>query len=107
MACLIAPTTAAVAATIIKKKTPTKYHFEWLLLMLWGGTIMLILDHAINGEIVPYYPFLTAGFSQIILEILKVGVPMVVGTVLAWAGMVWASFLAQKRAAKSLVKEEA
>lgn len=60
MACLIAPATAAIITTIIRKKVPQKYHLDWLMGMLWGGTIMLIVDHFISGEIVLYPPFLTA-----------------------------------------------
>jgi hypothetical protein len=57
MACLIAPATVAIITTVSKRKIPEKYHVEWLILMLWGGTTMLLVDHIISGEIIPYYPF--------------------------------------------------
>ena len=49
----------------------------WLNKMLWGGSVMLIVDHAINGELFTWMP----------LEILKVGVPMCLVLTAVWA--VW------------------
>ena len=49
--------------------------------MLWGGTLMLIVDHIINGELTWKFPFFTAlgqagGFSIMLKEMLTVGLPM-------------------------------
>ena len=88
MACFAAPAAAAIVTTVIKKKIPAKYHVDWLMLMLYGGTLMLIVDHIANKEIVPYYPFFTDSWSQIWPEILKVGVPMTGVIFAAWAVMV-------------------
>ncbi len=57
MACFIAPTTAAIIATGIKKKIPQKYHFEWLITMFWGGVAMLNVEHISHGEVVPFPRF--------------------------------------------------
>jgi hypothetical protein len=84
MACLVAPAAAAVVITIIRKKVPSYYHIEWLLWMLWGGTAMLVVDHLISGEMVLYPPFFTAGRDVIWKEILAVGVPMTIVTVIVW-----------------------
>jgi len=88
MACFTVPTTAAIVVTAIRKKIPAKYHVDWLLLMLWGGVLMLIVDHLHSGELVPYPPFLTAGIDAIIPEVLEVGVPMTIIVFLMWGLMV-------------------
>jgi len=49
---------------------------------------MLAVEHIAHGEIVPYPPFLTAGLSQVLPEMLMVGVPMAVASVLIWSAMV-------------------
>ena len=93
MACLVAPAAAAVVVTIIRKKISSRYHIEWLLWMLWGGTAMLIVDHMISGELVPYPPFFIAGREVIWEEILSAGVPMTVVTFVVW----WIAVLVAKR----------
>lgn len=98
MACFVAPASAAIAATVVRKKIPAKYQINKLLLMLWGGTAMLVVDHVLNGEIVPDYPFFTAGFAQIWHEILRVGVPMTAVIFSIWAVMVIVSAVKKERA---------
>ncbi|MFH1639261.1 MAG: hypothetical protein ABIB93_02990 [Chloroflexota bacterium] len=88
MACFLAPTVAAIATTAIRKRISPKYHLDWLIAMLWGGVIMLAVEHISHKELVPYPPFLTAGLSEVLPEILKVGVPMTLAIVLVWAIMV-------------------
>ena len=57
--------------------------------MLWGGTVMLIVDHIINGELTRQYPFFTAletgGFPVMLRELLTVGVPMSLVLTAVWA----------------------
>ncbi len=93
MACLIAPATVAIITTATRKKIPAKYHIEWLNTMLWGGVIMLIIDHIISGEIVFYPPFLTTMRNPhdtfvMLKEIATTGVAMTVAIILAWMIMV-------------------
>ncbi|MFA6525850.1 MAG: hypothetical protein WCT26_00340 [Candidatus Buchananbacteria bacterium] len=90
MACFIAPAVAAMAVTAVNKKIPQKLHPEWLMSMLWGGTLMLIVDHIASGEIVPYLPFLTAANNPIAMlrEILTLGVIMTAAIVVVWLAMV-------------------
>jgi hypothetical protein len=71
--------------------------------MLWGGTLMLIVDHVINGELTWRFPFFTAlgqtGGGEVMLrEVLTVGVPMALALTLVWA--VWAA-LKERRAART------
>jgi hypothetical protein len=57
--------------------------------MLWGGTVMLIVDHIINGELTWQYPFFTAletgGFPVMLRELLTVGIPMSLVLTAIWA----------------------
>jgi len=87
MACFLIPAGLAVITTLLRKKFSQKYHISWLNALLWGGTVMLAVEHIAHGEIVPYPPFLTAGLSQVLPEMLMVGVPMAVVSVLIWSTM--------------------
>jgi len=88
MACFVVPTAAAIVTTIIRKKVSDKYHFDWLNSMLWGGVVMLAVEHIAHGEVVLYPPFLTAGFHEVLPEMLRVGVPMTLFILLIWGVMV-------------------
>ena len=84
----------AVATSIVRKSVsgrPTFIgrHIASLEKMLWGGTVMLIVDHIINGELTWRFPFFTAlgaeGGTEVFLrELLTVGVPMAVVLTLVW-----------------------
>ena len=70
-----------------------KRHIPALEKMLWGGTVMLIVDHIINGELTWQYPFFTAftvadGTAVFLKELLTVGVPMSLTLTAVWA--LWA-----------------
>ncbi len=96
MACFIVPLTQAVATSIYRKTTKQTDSFvgrnlKTLEQMLWGGSLMLIVDHVINGEVTWTYPFFTAlategGGMVMLKEMLTVGVPMSVLVTLVWAG---------------------
>ena len=99
MACFIVPLTQAIATTIYRKHVTTTgkdtfvtRNLKTLEQMLWGGSLMLILDHIINGEVTWMYPFFTAletegGGMVMLREMLSVGVPMSVLVTLVWS--VW------------------
>ena len=94
MACFIVPLTQAVATTIYRKTAKPADSFvgrnlKMLEQMLWGGSLMLIIDHIINGEVTWRYPFFTAletegGGLVMLREMLTVGVPMSIIVTLAW-----------------------
>lgn len=99
MSCFLVPLVQAAATTIYRKhfcKTDSDSHpnvlkrnVPALEKMLWGGSIMLIVDHIINGELTWRFPFFTAltaesGASVFWGEILTVGVPMSVVLTLVW-----------------------
>jgi len=88
MACFVAPATVVVITQIAKKKIPPKYHVERLLYMLWGGVLMLIVDHVANKEVVPYFPFFTASWQEMWPEILRIGIPMTIIIFVVWGSMI-------------------
>ena len=93
MACFIAPAVAAIVTTSAGKKVSKKYHIEWLNAMLWGGVIVLVIEHIVHGEVVLYPPFLTAIKSYVdtvtmLKEIATVGTSMTVAIVVVWIIMV-------------------
>ena len=89
MCCFLVPMAEAVAVTIIRKSNPGAKNLPALEKMLWGGTLMLVVDHIINGELTWRFPFFTAldqagGWSVMWHELLAVGVPMAVAVTAAW-----------------------
>ena len=102
MACFIVPLVQAVATTVYRKRhvaeiaapnAPVlKHRLPDLEKMLWGGTLMLIVDHIINGELTWRFPFFTAldqagGGMVMLREMLTVGGPMSLVLTAAW--LVW------------------
>ena len=98
MACFLVPTAAAIVTTAVRKKVPEKYHLNWLNSMMWGGVVMLAVEHIAHGEIVLYPPFLTAGLPEVRPEMMRVGVPMTLAIVLIWGVMVAVAAIMSKRA---------
>lgn len=112
MACFVVPLVQAVA-TSIWRKAATKAiadpasgallrNLPALEKMLWGGSVMLIVDHIINGELTWMFPFFTAlakegGWGVMLREMLTVGVPMSLVLTAAW--MIWA-FIRERRAVR-------
>ena len=110
MACFIVPLTQAIATTAYRKHVATTgkdtfvtRNLKTLELMLWGGSLMLIVDHIINGEVTWMYPFFTAletegGGAVMLREILTVGVPMSLLVTGVWAA--WC-YLKERKAIKA------
>ena len=78
--CFLVPLTQAIATTVYRvcpKQTDTfvRRNLKTLELMLWGGTIMLLVDHLINGEFLAWNP----------MELLTVGLPMSLAVTAIWA----------------------
>lgn len=82
---------------VIRKTVPEKYHINWLNSMLWGGVVMLAVEHISHREVVLYPPFLTAGLTEVLPEMLKVGVPMTLSIFLIWGIMVTVTARMSKR----------
>jgi hypothetical protein len=110
MACFLVPAGEAIVTTVIQKvvenqekksggvKTnhvPGKWsqRMGWLNKMLWGGVMLLALEHMWHGEIVPWPPFLTAmnnpaDVAPMLHEIATIGTGMAVFVTVVWVAMV-------------------
>lgn len=126
MACFLVPAAEAVittvAAKVIKskekenaaklsvsdnsveetKKIPFSTKLGWLNKLLWGGSALLAYEHLWHGEVVPFFPFLTAVQSgetaEMFAEMGSAGVVMAVLITAVWGGMLAVSSLIEKRA---------
>ena len=86
MSCFLVPMTQAILTTAYRKThkediqndqaSPLMHDLPALEKMLWGGTLMLVVDHAVNGEL--FKPILWK-------ELLTVGLPMSLALTAAWA----------------------
>lgn len=130
MACFVVPGTEAIvvtaAAVLLKKyeqnRAQMKLHSDgasteapvrtgfarklfWLADLLWGGVILLAFEHLWHGEVVPFFPFLTAAtegpeaVSEMLGEMASVGVLMAVLVTVIWVAMVLVSAAIEKRPA--------
>lgn len=99
MACFVVPLVQAAATSLYRKlnakgisspdASPLKRNVPALEKMLWGGSVMLVVDHLINGELTWRFPFFTAldkvGGGEVMLrEMLTVGIPMSVIVTACW-----------------------
>ncbi len=129
MACFLVPAGEAIittiAAKVIKSKEKeetvkisstdgviedaTKIKFStklgWLNKLLWGGSILLAFEHLWHGEVVPFFPFLTAVESgetaEMLAEMGSAGVTMVILVTAVWVGMLVVSSVMEKKALKT------
>jgi hypothetical protein len=117
MACFLVPAAEAIVTTVVQKvverkekgavgdrtqETRAKWsqRLRWLNTMLWGGTILLALEHVWHGELVPWPPFLTAmetpgQVGPMLRELATYGVAMAVAVTVIWGVAV---MIAEKRA---------
>lgn len=133
MACFLVPTAEAVivtvAAQIIKsneeKKMPTlndsvagavvdavedtkialSRKLMWLANLLWGGALLLAYEHVWHGEVVPWFPFLTAASDPadaavMLHEMSTVGVTMAILVTAVWVCIVLVANAITKRTSK-------
>ena len=94
MACFIAPMSLAIVTTLFRKKIPERLKIVWLNVMLWGGVIMLAVEHIAHQEVVLYPPFLTAmqtpaEIPAMLQEMATIGGTMTIAIVCIWATMVY------------------
>ncbi len=57
---IAAADTADVEEAYAEPKIPLSRKLRWLSRLLWGGAILLAFEHVWHGEVVPWFPFLTA-----------------------------------------------
>ncbi len=70
-------------------KIPFSRKLKWLKNMLWGGAALLAYEHVWHGEVVPWFPFLTAAANPedaavMLHEMATVGVTMALLVTAAW-----------------------
>ena len=109
MACFLVTATEAAVVTAVEKaeerkeiKTgegnnskeeaasiPLSRKLKWLTYMLWGGVVLLAFEHIWHGEVVPWFPFLTAmgnpaDTTAMLYEMATVGVCMALLITAVW-----------------------
>jgi hypothetical protein len=110
MACFLVPAGEAIVATVVQKVVERKEkkaggeqaasaglkwgkRLGWLNKMLWGGSLLLALEHVWHGEISFTPPFLTAmqnpaDTATMLHEMATVGVAMAAAITVVWGIMV-------------------
>ena len=130
MACFTVPAVEAIVVTVVRKviekkekqpeevsvvldgtpetayKIPFSRKLKWLTNLLWGGSALLAFEHVWHGEVVPWFPFLTAAAdpadaAEMLHEMATVGVSMAVLVTLVWLAMLGVSAIIEKRALKA------
>ncbi|MGN0364764.1 MAG: hypothetical protein ACI4E5_02345 [Suilimivivens sp.] len=129
MACFLVPAAEAVITTVATKvmkskekeemvnisfengtiEEATKINFStklgWLNKLLWGGSALLAFEHVWHGEVVPFFPFLTAvengETAEMLAEMGSAGVMMAVLVTAAWVAMLAVSSVVEKRALRT------
>lgn len=105
MACFITPTIVAVVTTILQRanrQLSDRLNLKALNTMLWGGSVLLAVEHALHGELAPRPPFLTAApnISGILYEAGTTGILMALAVSTLWGSMVGISKLQHKLSTK-------
>ena len=82
---------------------PLSRKLKWLTYMLWGGAVLLAFEHIWHGEVVPWFPFLTAmsdpaDAAEMFHEMATVGVTMAVIITVVWVCMLAVASVFEKRA---------
>ena len=128
MACFTVPAAEAIVTTIAGKiikskekhqtvdasknttdvstpKIPFSTKIGWLNKMLWGGSALLAFEHVWHGEVVPFFPFLTAvengEAAEMLHEMATAGVSMALLVTAVWGIMVGVVSIFEKHAKKS------
>ena len=129
MACFLVPAAEAIVTTVAAKVIKSKEKEEsvklslsdgsvretskikfseklgWLNKLLWGGSALLAFEHLWHGEIVPFFPFLTAvetgETADMLAEMFSAGVSMAVLVTAVWGVMLAVSSVMEKKAVRS------
>ncbi len=109
MACFLVPGSEGIVVTlltkIVGKEKAERLKLKWLSTMLWGGTILLAIEHIWHGEVVPWPPFLTAmanpsDTAAMLHEMATHGTLMASMITLVWGVMLWMHNSTAKSSAK-------
>lgn len=105
MACFLVPMALAIVTSAAQKKASkdlAKKLKLWILnALLWGGVILLALEHIWHGEVTLWPPFLTAMANPVDIpvmlhEMATIGTAMSVAIVGTWGGILAISNLVSK-----------
>ena len=91
------------------KRLPWSKKLMLLAKMLWGGAFLLCYEHIWHGEVVPWFPFLTAmndpgDTAEMLEEMGSIGVTMAIIVTVVWAIMMIVSDQIMKRPDKAAEK---
>ena len=123
MACFLVTAAEAAVVTAVEKveekreakaaesgqervvKVTLSRKLKWLTNMLWGGVVLLAFEHLWHGEVVPWFPFLTAmenaeDAAEMFHEMATVGVCMALLITVVWGVMCIAADAIAKRSDK-------
>ena len=83
---------------------PFSRKLKWLTRLLWGGTVLLAYEHIWHGEVVPWFPFLTAAAdpgdaAEMLHEMATTGVGMALLVTAIWCVMLAVARVIEKRPA--------
>ena len=135
MACFLIPAAEAIVTTVAAKviekkelkaqtapqsgeetvvsapKTSFSRKLKWLRNLLWGGSALLAFEHIWHGEVVPWFPFLTAAAdpadaAEMLHEMATVGVCMALLVTAVWGVMVGVSALIERKAKSSVPNKQ-
>lgn len=98
MACFLVPAAEAAVVSIVEKNTAKPAEngkialstkLKWLRGLLLGGAVLLMFEHVWHGEVVPWFPFLTAmndpaDAAEMVHEMSTVGVCMALLITAVW-----------------------
>ena len=133
MACFLVSAAEAVVVTAVEKgvekkerlgahasentqvgevKIPFSKKLKWLTHMLCGGAVLLAFEHVWHGEVVAWFPFLTAmsnaeDAAEMFHEMATVGVSMAVLITVVWGVMCKVADVIVKKPAVEAKKSEA
>ena len=124
MACFLVSAAEAAVTTIAAKEAekkeaehtevveqiPFSVKLTWLRNMLLGGSVLLAFEHLWHGEIVPWFPFLTAAenpadTAEMLREMATVGVAMAVLITAVWLVMLAVVAVMEKKAQRAVSSE--
>ncbi len=126
MACFLVPAGEAIVTSVVQKVVEKKEkkadaegskntglswsrRLGWLNKLLWGGTILLALEHIWHGEVVPWPPFLTAmanpaDVAPMLHEMALFGGAMAITITVIWGIMIVIAELKAKAMPEAKVK---
>lgn len=110
MACFLVPMGQAIVTTVVKKvveknekeagvkeasqtRVSWSRKLSWLNRLLWGGVLLLAIEHIWHGEVVLWPPFLTAmnnpaDVGPMLHEVATIGTGMAVFVTIVWLIMI-------------------